>query len=69
MLFYVVGLMYFVASRVSTAVLILSWAYVAARCVHSAIHLTHNDVLHRLAAFAVSNFILIVLWALFFVSW
>lgn len=41
-LFYVVGLMYFVASRVSTVVLILSWAYVAARCVHSAIHLTQQ---------------------------
>jgi len=66
-LFYVVGLMYFVTGRVSMTALILSWAYVAARFVHSGIHLTYNNIMHRLAAFTVSNFILIALWVLFFV--
>jgi hypothetical protein len=41
---------------------------VAARFVHSAIHLTYNNIMHRLAAFTASNFVLIVLWVLFFVS-
>ena len=66
MLFYVVGLMSFVTNRVSMTVLVLSWAYVAARGVHSAIHLTYNKVLHRLIAFAASNAILIALWVVFF---
>jgi hypothetical protein len=34
------------------------------RVVHSLIHLSYNDVYHRLAAFAASNGVLLVLWVL-----
>ena len=67
-LFYVSGLMFYVTHRVSVLVLALSWTYVALRCVHSAIHLTYNNVLHRLIAFVVGNFVLMALWLVFFVS-
>jgi hypothetical protein len=67
MLFYVAGLMYYVAGRVDQAALVLAWAYVALRTVHSAIHLTYNGVFHRLVAYALSNFVLLALWVLFFV--
>ena len=66
-LFYVAGLMYFVAGRLDAAALGLAWAYVALRAAHSAIHLTYNDVRHRLVAFALSNFVLMAFWIVFFV--
>lgn len=66
-LFYVGGLMYFVAGRLDQAALVVAWVYVALRAAHSVIHLTYNNVLHRLAAFALSNFVLMAFWVLFFV--
>lgn len=66
-LFYVGGLMYFVAGRLDEAALIIAWVYVGTRAIHSVIHLTYNKVLHRVAAFAISNFVLLAFWILFFV--
>lgn len=67
MLFYVGGLMYVVAGRVDTPALVVAWAYVALRAIHSLIHLTSNDVRQRLVAFGLSNVVLIAFWVLFFV--
>jgi hypothetical protein len=67
MLFYVAGLMYYVAGRVDSTTLAVAWAYVALRATHSAIHLSYNNVIHRLTAFALSNFVLLAFWVLFFV--
>lgn len=67
MLFYVAGLMYYVAGRVDGIVLGVAWAYVALRTIHSAIHLSYNNVIHRLTAFALSNLVLMALWGLFFI--
>jgi hypothetical protein len=39
-----------------------AWLYVALRVAHSLIHLTYNNVMHRLIAFAVSNPVLAGLW-------
>lgn len=66
-LFYVAGLMYYVAGRLDQAALIVAWTYVALRAVHSLIHLTSNHILQRLSAFALSNFVLLAFWILFFV--
>jgi hypothetical protein len=63
-LFYVVCLMLYVTAGVSPLAVILAWAYVALRLVHSAIHLTYNTVVHRSSAFALSNGVLIALWVL-----
>ena len=68
MLFYVVCLLDFVAAKVDTAALVLAWTYVGLRFVHSGIHLTYNNVRHRLVPFAVSNFVLIALWLVFFIE-
>jgi hypothetical protein len=67
-LFYVVCLMDYVTGRVSAASMTLAWIYVALRTAHSGIYLTCNNVFHRLAAFAVSNFVILGMWVLFFVS-
>ena len=61
-LFYVACLAYQVAAQASTAALALAWGYVALRLAHSAIHLTYNNVRHRLAVFGASNAVLIMLW-------
>jgi hypothetical protein len=67
MLFYVAGLMYYVAGRVDGVALAVAWTYVGLRVVHSVIHVTYNNVMHRLSVFALSNFVLGVFWVLFFV--
>jgi hypothetical protein len=66
MLFYVGSLMFFVTAKVDAVALGVAWLYIALRIVHSAIHLTYNRVGHRLIPFAVSNVVLTVYWALFF---
>ena len=67
-LFYVVCLALFVTGLVDDATLTLAWVFVALRAVHSLVHTTYNNVVHRLIAFASSNLVLVVLWVLFFVG-
>lgn len=62
MLFYVVCLLLYASGAATEHSIALAWAYVVVRIVHSAIHLTYNKVLHRLAAFALSNVVLVALW-------
>lgn len=66
-LFYVVCLSLYVTKNVDMASTWLAWLYVLLRVVHSAIHISYNNVVHRLVAFTVSNFILVALWAVFIV--
>ena len=60
-LFYVACLTLFVTSVDALAVG-LAWVYVATRVAHSAVHLTYNNVFHRLRVFALSIFVLMALW-------
>jgi hypothetical protein len=64
LLFYVACLIMFVTNTVTPVALNLAWGYVALRAVHSLVHLTYNKVWHRLAIFALSNFVLFALWVL-----
>lgn len=63
-LFYVVCLLAIVAGATTPAVLMLAWLYVALRIAHSLIHITYNRIFHRFSIFALSNIVLIALWAL-----
>jgi hypothetical protein len=65
MLFYAVCIALFATAAVDMAALWLAWTYVALRAMHSLIHLTYNNVYHRLGAYAASNVVLLVLWARF----
>jgi len=67
-LFYVVCLMAHGAALVTPPFLVLAWIYVGLRTVHSLIHCSYNNVLHRLVAFALSNFVLMAMWITFFVE-
>ena len=62
-LFYLALVVAALTGQVTTAVLVLAWAYVAARTLHSAIHCGYNKVMHRFRAFALSVFFLLTLWA------
>jgi hypothetical protein len=66
MLFYVGCVLLYVTSGASDVAVAIAWVFVALRVLHSAIHLTYNHVLHRLAAFAASNFALVALWLIAF---
>jgi len=41
---------------------ILAWTYVASRYLHSIIHVTYNQVMHRFAVFIFSSFVLLAFW-------
>ncbi|MES2296766.1 MAG: MAPEG family protein [Pseudomonadota bacterium] len=62
LLFYVACLLLFVTGGATPLAVALAWAYVALRIAHSLIHLSYNHVMHRFTAFALSNFVLIILW-------
>lgn len=61
-LFYVACILFYITEKQSPYAIRLAWAYVLLRVIHSLIHLSYNNVMHRLTAFAISNFILILLW-------
>jgi hypothetical protein len=67
MLFYVAALMHFVTGKVDPVVLGIAWTYVALRAIHTLIHVTYNNVVHRLTVFALSNLVLGAFWVVFFV--
>jgi hypothetical protein len=46
--------------------LVLAWVYVGLRALHSLVHLTYNNVMHRLIVFAAGNVVLAALWVAFF---
>jgi len=64
-LFYVASIALYVTHHVTPRAVALAWIYVVLRLVHSAIHLTTNRVLQRLAAFALSNIVLATMWIAF----
>ena len=63
-LFYVICLIALQTGRTSELLVTFAWAYVGLRTFHSLIHLTYNNVLHRLILFALSNIVVIAMWAL-----
>jgi hypothetical protein len=67
-LFYLVCVVLYVTKRVDTAALLLTWLYVALRAGHTLVHLTYNNVLHRLGAFAASNVVLAITWMRLFAA-
>ena len=67
-LFYTLCVVVYVTGTSTTAAVVLAWLYVALRMTHSLIHLTSNNVMHRLSSFAASNTVLLALWVLVAIS-
>lgn len=68
MLFYIASLAVYETKSVDATMLGLAWVYVALRIIHSLIHLTYNNVIHRLLAFASSNVALVTMWVFLFIK-
>ena len=68
LLFYVACLMLYVTGGTMPITLSLAWAYVGCRILHSLVHLTYNNVIHRLVIFATSNVILVIIWVRLYLS-
>lgn len=65
LLFYVLCISLEVSGRTAPPFLGLAWGYVVLRVLHSLVHLSYNNVMHRLALFAASNVVLALGWFLF----
>jgi len=63
-LFYVAILTIFVTQMGNTTLLAIAWIYVALRYLHSFIHVTYNNVLHRYKAYLASTVVLWLMWTL-----
>lgn len=64
-LFYVAGILIYVTGQASWPLLLLAWAFVVIRCVHTAVHLTSNRVRVRFRVFLISVLVLALLWIVF----
>jgi len=64
-LFYVFCLAFYATQRTSALVLCGCWLFVALRVVHSAIHCTYNNVMHRFYVYVTSTVLLFALWTWF----
>jgi len=62
-LFYLALVVAVLLERATDGFLLLAWAFVALRMVHSAIHCTYNRVMHRFAAYMASSVVLWAAWA------
>ncbi|MFZ9311102.1 MAG: MAPEG family protein [Arenimonas sp.] len=68
-LFYAAMLLSLLAGIESTAMLVLAWAFVALRALHSYIHCTYNRVMDRFKAYVLSGFVLWAIWGLLVWNW
>jgi len=62
MLFLVTGVLLIALHKVDALYIYLAWGYVGLRYIHSAIHVTYNNVVHRSSVHFVSDMILVVMW-------
>lgn len=61
-LFYVAGVLYVSLNITETLPITFAWLFVLARFMHSCIHLTYNNVLHRVVAFGLGNLAVLAMW-------
>ncbi len=68
-LFYAAVILALQTGVQSTVLVILAWAFVILRILHSAIHCSYNRVMDRFRAYVISGFVLWAIWALLFWTW
>ncbi|MCI9866393.1 MAPEG family protein [Rhizobium skierniewicense] len=62
MLFHAACLLLYITDADNIATIILAWIFIAARYVHSYVHVTSNRLRYRAPAFAISFLALILMW-------
>ena len=63
-LFYVATIVLYATQTVNWIFIGLMAAFVFFRCIHSAIHITYNKVMHRFYLYAVSTLLLWIVWVM-----
>ena len=62
MLFHAACLLLYITDADNIATIILAWIFIAARYIHSYVHVTSNRLRYRAPAFAISFLALILMW-------
>ena len=63
-LFYTAGCLAIALHYETTLLISIAWLFVLCRVIHSWIHLTNNNVIHRLYAFMAGNACVVTIWVL-----
>lgn len=63
--FYLLCIALFATQKVTHLWCMTAWVYVVLRAIHSYIHISYNNVMHRFTAFALSAGVLAGLWLVF----
>ena len=61
-LFYTAGVLYIALEMSDSVPVTLAWLFVIARVIHSGIHLSYNNVMHRLIVFGSGNLSVLGMW-------
>ena len=61
-LFYTLGIIVLVLEINNQLMLGFAWTFVALRVMHSIIHITYNNPIHRFLAFLLSSCIVLMMW-------
>jgi len=61
-LFYAVGIILLALDINNQLMLGFAWAFVALRIVHSIIHVTYNNPIHRFLVFLLSSSVILIMW-------
>jgi hypothetical protein len=61
-LFYAAGVLYVALEMSDPVPVTLAWVFVTARVIHTGIHLSYNNVMHRLIVFGLGNLSVLGMW-------
>ena len=61
-LFYTAGVLYIALEMSDSVPVTLAWLFVIARVIYSGIHLSYNNVMHRLIVFGLGNLPVLGMW-------
>lgn len=67
-LFYVICVLYISLGIESFIAVIFAWLFVSLRFIHSYIHITYNNILHRMLTFWAAFICVMVLWVILLVQ-
>ena len=63
-LFYIVSTLFVALNIASILAITLAWCFVALRAWHALIHLTYNNVIHRMFSFGAGCIVVLAMWVL-----
>jgi hypothetical protein len=61
-LFYAAGITGMALDQITPFSVIVAWLFVLSRCIHTWIHLTYNNLKHRMHAFWIGMALVLALW-------